>query len=241
MSYGNWFDGQPDFDVEVANDLVDSVFRDVKLVTDSNRVDRTKLGEDIAEIMCGKHMVLAEKELSTKSVTQVELVQEYLAGKLPEGHWLFSANTREERLARDKVMAEIWNAASPNQTGVVNRALNSPGQPILCETTVTRHYSSKERADLGELASDRKGRFVTTTEKLVLDYGLDPEIKRFRKAAEKLDKYLGQVGFRQPELRLSLAKVTSSQIPGIIAAIGNANVKAAEAKAIGPGPDTDTE
>lgn len=228
------------FDVEEADEMVWEVFRKRDLTHTSSRygeqISTPKVGARLAEIFAEKHVVKDRKELKAepdKAAWPEDIVEELLG---PE-QLLYSASTPEEEAARDRIVALLWEYTSTSMTSVLNKALSETDGYVLLQAKVAK---KRPRPGMQGVARPADARFLTKDFELIRDHGVNHGIEAWRRATERFEAVLKEYGYRQPELRLAIAKAVAKEVPSITGLLVHADAKAlaamaAEVKAIEAG------
>lgn len=240
-----FFSAPTSFDVDEADDLVWEVFRKRDLTHTSSRygeqISTTKVGARLAELFTEKHVVKDRKELKAdpdKAAWPEDIVEELL-GSEP---LLYSASTPEEEAARDRIVSLLWEYTSTSMTSVLNKALSETDGYVLLQAKVAK---KRPRPGMQGVARPADARFLTKDFELIRDHGVNHGIEAWRRATERFEAILKEYGYRQPELRLAIAKAVAKEVPSITGLLVHADAKAlaamaAEVKAIEAG-NTDAE
>lgn len=235
-----FFSAPTSFDVEAADEMVWEVFRKRDLTHTSSRfgeqISTPKVGARLAEIFTEKHVVKDRKELKAdpdKTAGPEDIVEELL-GSEP---LLYSASTPEEEAARDRIVSLLWEYSSTSMTSVLNKALSETDGYVLLQTKVAK---KRPRPGMQGVARPADARFLTTDFELIRDYGVNHGIEAWRRATERFEAVLKEYGYRQPDLRLAIAKAVAKEVPSITGLLVHADAKAlaamaAEVKAIEDG------
>jgi hypothetical protein len=221
-----WFKPVPAIDRTLANEMVDSVFQKRELLDPHGELMRSDLAERLKDLFLQKHVVEVNElqAISATAVTKPELAKEFLALDGGDTVILKATSTDEERAARSMVISTIWEVCGTQMNSPVNKKLNYLGAPVLMEATVSRYYTSAQKEDLGEVAEDRQGRFMSTNIEIILMYSNNPAVKRLKQAASRYDAFLGTIGDRLPQHRERLAAEAAAALPQVIEAVANAKL-----------------
>jgi len=82
-----------------------------------------------------------------------------------------------------------------------------------------------------------EGRFLTTDVQLILSHSVEHGILAYRRATERFEAQLKELGYRQPNHRLAIAKLVAKGLPSIHAALAHADVKSISATMAAEGVD----
>lgn len=237
-----FFSSPVPFDVEAADELVSEAFRKRDLIHTSSRfgeqITTTKVGAQLAQIFMDRHVVKDRKELKAnpdKAAWPEDVVEE-LFGNEP---LLYSANTPEEEAARDRIVSLLWEYTGTSITSPLNKALSETDGYVLLQAKVAK---KRPRSGMKGVALPADARFLTTDFELIRDHGVNHGVEAWRRATERFEAVLKEYGYRQPELRLAIAKAVAKEVPSITGLLVHADIKAvtamaAEVKAIGSGYD----
>jgi hypothetical protein len=125
-------------------------------------------------------------------------------------------------------------------TSPLNKALSETDGFVLLQARVAKN---RPRSGMRGVPRPGDARFLTKDFELIRDHGVNHGIEGWRRATERFELMLKEIGYRQPELRLQIAKAVAKEAPSITGLLVHADPKAvatmeAELKAIGAGEQT---
>ena len=235
-----FFASPASFDVMKAEELVWEVFRKRDLTHTSSRfgeqISTDKIGPMLAEIFKSDHVIKDRKDLKAhpdKAASPEDVTEELLGGET----LLHSAGTPEQEAARDRIVALIWEYTSTSNTSPLNVALSETDGYVLLQAKVPKQ---RPRPGMTGIPRPAEARFLTTDFELIRDYAVDHSLAGWRRATERFEAVLKEIAFRQPELRLPIARAVAKELPSITGLLVHADPKAAaemelDVKAIGSG------
>lgn len=247
IDMSKFFTSPAAFDVAKADELVWEVFRKRDLTSTSSRygerISTDKVGARLADIFKANHVMKDRKDLKAdpdKAAWPEDIVEEFFGDE----YVLHSATTPEEEQARDRIVSLMWEYTSTSITSVLNKSLSETDGYVLLQAKVAK---KRPGPGMRGVARPADARFLTTDFELIRDYGVNHGIEAWRRATERFEAVLKEMGYRQPELRLAIAKAVAKEVPSITGVLVHADVKAiaameAEVKAIEAGvPDDELE
>jgi hypothetical protein len=219
------------FDVAEAEELVWKVFRKRDLTHVSSRfgeqVDTDAVGAQLADIFKSRHIIRDRKQLKAEPDLAAwrEDIAEELFGDEPLLH---SATTPEEEAARDRLVQQAWEYAGTSLASPLNMALSEVDGYVLLQTKVAK---KRPRPGMRGVAVPSEARFLTQNLELILELGVGRGVEGWRRATERFETLLKEIGVRQPDLRPAIAKAVARELPSVTGVLVHADVKAMEAQA----------
>ncbi|MGW0230912.1 hypothetical protein ACWDWO_21595 [Actinopolymorpha singaporensis] len=217
------------FDVEQADGLVWEAFRKRGYTQVSSRhgeqICTDKVGARLAEIFKSSHVIRDRKQLKADPDRAAwrEDIAEELFGDEPLLH---SAATPEEEAARDRLVTLAWEYSGTSLTSPLNTALSEIDGYVLLQTRVAK---KRPRPGMRGVAIPAEAKFLTQNLDLILDLGVSRGVVGWRRATERFEALLKEIGDRQPELRLAIAKAVARELPSVTGVLVHADVKAISA------------
>jgi hypothetical protein len=223
----NFFPPPADFDTAAASELVWAAWRkgDFTQVTSryGEQLNTTKIGARLAEIFQDQHVIRDRKQLRGEpdlAAWRDDIAEEFFGDEA----LLHSASTPEEEAARDKIVAQIWEYSSTSMTSPLNVALSQIGGFVLVQAKVAK---KRPKAGMKGVAVPEPARFLTTDFELILEHAITAgELVKWRRATERFESVLKEIGYRQPDLTLSIAKAVAKEVPAVTGLLRHADVKA---------------
>lgn len=230
-----FFPPPAEFDTSKADELVWTAWRRLELVTTNSRfgeqIQTAAVGIKLADIFKSRHVVADRKQLKSdpdRAAWKEDIVEEFF-GDEP---LLYSASSPEEEAARDQLVRMIWEYAGTSLSSPLNVALSELDGYVLLQAKVAK---KRARPGMQGVPVPSDARFLTQDFELIRDYGVNRALEGWRRATERFEAQLKEIGERQPELRLAIAKAVAKELPSI-----NGILVHADPKAITAAPDTAT-
>lgn len=199
---------------------------------DQQVADVKPLRAAVLAAMENNHVVHSNKELTAGAVTKFELYAELF----PNGPGIASLPTSlEEEAAQKELTKTVWSLTNTGPTGHVQHNISHSGL-ILCEAQIARTKISQETGK--KQPTTEMGRFLTGDAQLILTHYTGPAGAAFVKQARALEKKLGMVATRQPELTQAVARQIQAVVKQAQAAIPHADPKQASALNAGVSDET---
>jgi hypothetical protein len=230
------------FDVDAADLLVWEAFRKGGFTHINSRfgeqISTDKVGIRLAEIFKTQHTVRDRRHLKAdpdRAAWREDIAEEFF-GDEPLLH---TARSAEEEAARDCMVHKVWEYCGPSLTSPLNTALSEVDGYVLLQAKVAK---KRPRAGMKGVPVPEIARFLTRDADLIMEYAINGSaLMSWRRATERLESTLREIGNRQPELRLRIAEAVSKELPSVTGLLVHADVKAITAMQPNTASDTSAD